>query len=86
MLPILFRRKNFEIPKENGYLQTKWVDSWGGKVRDDYHVRMTVKFSPDHRHVDLKSEAKYEGEDDVELGTDTALQDEIYNGLMSRLK
>ncbi len=74
------------LNKENGYVQTKWIDSWGGKVRDDYFVRLTVKFSTDHRNVDIRAEAKYEGEDDWELGTDTELQDKVFSDLAAQLK
>lgn len=54
--------KEFDIEivsKTDGYLRTAWVYTWTGKVEESYKVRAVIKFSPDHKKVEVKSEAQF---------------------------
>jgi len=54
--------KRFDIAilsKDDGYARTAWLYTWTGDLTNDYRVRTTVKFAPDHKVVNFKSEAEY---------------------------
>ena len=56
----LARKFDIEIlSKEDGYLRTGWLYSWTGKLEESYKVRAVVKFTPDKRKVEIKSEAQH---------------------------
>jgi hypothetical protein len=71
------------LSKENGYMRTTWLYSWTGQLRQDYRVRVTIKFSPDHKKVDVKSEANYQSKNGWITGSDTALLQTLKTDLMS---
>ena len=48
-----------QLSKSDGYVRTNWLYTWTGKVTENYRVRVTCKFSPDRRSVEIKSEAEY---------------------------
>lgn len=80
---LLIRRFDMEVlSKDNGYMRTTWLFSWTGQLREDYRVRVTVKFSPDHKKVDVKSEANYQSKDGWVIGSDTALLQTLKTDLM----
>ncbi|MFC1525006.1 PEGA domain-containing protein [Planctomycetota bacterium] len=70
------------LSKENGYMRTAWLFSWTGELREDYRVRVTIKFSPDHKKVDVKSEANYKHKTGWLMGSDTALLKTLKTDLM----
>jgi len=77
--------RNFDmaiLSKENGYMRTGWLFSWTGVLRDDYKVRVTIKFSPDKTKVDVKSEANYREKIGWILGSDTSLLKTLKTDLM----
>lgn len=70
--------KRFEmdmISKEGGYGRTNWIYTWNDKGRftEKYRTRVTFKFSPDRKKVDIKTEAEYGGEPKWIRGYDTRL-------------
>jgi len=66
--------RDFDIEyasKEDGYLRTAWLYSWSGIHQANYRVRVTVKYSPDRRALELKPEAQYCKGNVWLLGVDT---------------
>ena len=47
------------ISKEDGYLRTGWLYTWTGKLEESYKVRAVIKFSPDRKIVEIKSDAQF---------------------------
>ena len=82
----LVKRFDLEIlSKENGYLRTNWLYSWTGRLNERYRVRVTVKFSPDHRKIELKSEAEYGGAGMWIMGYDTRLLETIKSDITGNI-
>jgi hypothetical protein len=54
-------------------------------VRENYRVRVTAKFSPDHKLVEIKSEAEYGGAGDWISGYDTRLLETIKTDVMGKV-
>ncbi len=74
VVDLIVRKFEAEIlSKEDGYLRTTWLYTWTGELREDYRVRVTVKFVPDRTKVDIKSEANYLRGENWIIGSDTAL-------------
>ena len=48
----------------------------------DYRVRVTTKFSPDHRKLEVKSEAQFHTSSGWVLGTDEALLQTLKTDIM----
>ena len=86
------RKFDIEIlSKEDGYLRTGWLYSWTGQLKDSYKVRAVIKFTPDKRKLDVKSEARHfnpgflglgEG---WEIGTDELLTTTLRTDLMGKV-
>jgi hypothetical protein len=82
----LVKRFDMEIlSQQDGYARTTWLYSWTGKVQDDYRVRVTAKFSPDHKKVEVKSEAEYGGPGNWVAGYDTRLLETIKTDIMGKV-
>jgi len=48
VVDLIVRKFEAEIlSKEDGYLRTTWLYTWTGELREDYRVRVTVKFVPE---------------------------------------
>jgi len=74
VVDLIVRKFEAEIlSKEDGYLRTTWLYTWTGELREDYRVRVTVKFAPDRMKVDIKSEANYLRGENWVIGSDTAV-------------
>lgn len=74
VVDLIVRKFEAEIlSKEDGYLRTTWLYTWTGELREDYRVRVTVKFVPDRTKVDIKSEANYLRGENWIIGSDTAV-------------
>ena len=79
--------KKFElevIPKDGGYIRTAWIHTWwkAGVLTENYRVRAIIKFTPDRRQVDVKTEAHYLEGGSWVLGTDTRLLQTVKTDIM----
>lgn len=82
VMDILIRNFDIEVAqKDNGYIRTGWVYTWTGKYTDYYRVRVTVKFEPEKRSLDLKSEAYYRDY----VGYDTRLLETVKSDIMGTI-
>lgn len=87
VVDMLVRRFDIEtMSKEDGYLRTTWLYTWTGKVKENYRVRVTVKFNQDRTKCDIKSEAEYDspGRGWV-MGYDTRLLETLKTDLMGTI-
>jgi len=83
IVDLLTRRFDLEvISKENGYVRTNWLYTWTGIMDEDYRVRVTIKFAPDHSKLEVKSEAQFRSESGWLLGTDEALLQTLKTDIM----
>ncbi len=74
------------IQKDSGYARTNWLYTWYvDEDRQDYRVRVTLKFSGDKSKVAIKTEAEYGGSGEWIQGTDSALLEDIYGDLSGKL-
>ena len=79
------------LSKEDGYIRTEWLYSWAGKLTQDYKVRSLIKFNPDKRIVEVKSEAQfYDGGyfgigAGWVMGTDELLSTTLRSDIMGRV-
>ena len=86
VIDLLVKKFDVEIlSKGDGYARTGWLHSWTGEVRSDYRVRCTIKFSPDHTKVEVKSEAQYLVDSDWQPGMDTALLQTLKTDFMGSI-
>jgi hypothetical protein len=79
--------KKFElemISREGGYVRTSWIYTWWkvGELTENYRVRAIVKFSPDWKKVDIKTEANYLKKGGWIVGTDTRLLQTVKTDIM----
>jgi ribosomal protein S17E len=82
----LVKRFDLEIlSQQDGYMRTTWLYTWTGTVRENYRVRVTAKFSPDHKLVEIKSEAEYGGSGNWISGYDTRLLETIKTDVMGKV-
>jgi hypothetical protein len=83
IVDLLARRFDLEvISKDNGYVRTNWLYTWTGVMSEDYRVRVTVKFAPDHSKLEVKSEAQFRDVSGWVLGTDEALLQTLKTDIM----
>ena len=73
------------LSQQDGYARTTWLYSWTGKVEENYRVRVTIKFSPDHKIVEVKSEAEFGGPGHWIPGYDTRLLETIKTDIMGKV-
>jgi hypothetical protein len=82
----LVKRFDIEIiSRQDGYIRTTWLYTWTGRVMENYRVRVTAKFSPDHTKVEVKSEAEYGGQGLWVMGYDTRLLETIKTDVMGTI-
>lgn len=79
--------KKFElemISREGGYVRTSWIHTWWkkGELTEKYRVRAIIKFSPDHKRIDIKTEANYLEKSEWIVGTDTRLLQTVKTDIM----
>ncbi len=79
--------KKFElelISREGGYVRTSWIFTWWkvGELTENYRVRAIIKFSPDWKKVDIKTEANYLKKQGWIVGTDTRLLQTVKTDIM----
>lgn len=86
VIDTLVKRFDLEIlSQQDGYARTTWLYSWTGKVQENYRVRVTTKFSPDHRVAEVKSEAEYGGPGNWVGGYDSRLLETIKTDIMGKV-
>jgi allantoicase len=79
--------KKFEmamISKDGAYARTGWIYTWNtkGKYTNDYRNRVIIKFSPDRKQVEIKTEAQYGSEGKWKNGYDSRLLKTIKQDIM----
>jgi hypothetical protein len=72
------------VSKENGYIRTDWLYSYGGAYQFGYRVRVTVRFSPDQKTVRVKTEAQAMDGNNWIIGIDSRLISTLKTDLMGR--
>jgi hypothetical protein len=56
---LISRKFDIEIlSRDDGYIRTAWLYSWTGELEETYKVRAVIKFTPDKRVAEVKSEAQ----------------------------
>ena len=82
----LVKRFDLEvISREDGYIRTRWLYTWTGKATENYRVRIAAKFSPDHRKIEVKSEAEYGGPGKWVMGYDVNLLSTVKSDIMGTI-
>ena len=71
--------------KEDGYIRTAWLYAYGGPFRFDYRVRVTMRFSADHKTLRVKTEANLKDHENWILGVDSRLVSTIKTDLMGTI-
>jgi hypothetical protein len=80
---ILSREFDFNtVLKADGYIQTAWMYTWSGLYQENYKVRVTVKFSPDRKLLQVRSEAWALAGKAWIVGTDSQLMTTMKTDLM----
>jgi hypothetical protein len=78
VLDTLTKKFDMEILQQSdGYARTAWSHTWTGKRTRNYRVRVTVEFAPDHKSVEVKSEAESGGPGKWVKGYDSRLLETI---------
>ena len=86
LVDLLVKRFDLEVlSKDNGYVRTTWLYSWTGAMREDYRVRVTAKFSPDQRMLEVKSEANFKIGRNWVIGSDTAVLTTLKTDIMGTI-
>jgi hypothetical protein len=74
----LIKRFDMDLmSRADGYLRTHWSYTWKGELDPTYRVRVALKFSPDMKTLEVKTEAQSGGEGEWVTGYDTRLRDTI---------
>lgn len=73
------------LSKDNGYLRTNWQYTWTGRLNERYRVRVTAKFSPDKKKLEMKSEAEFGGAGYWVQGYDTRLLSTLKTDIMGSI-
>ena len=82
----LVKRFDIEImSRQDGYIRTNWLNTWTGKMQEDYRVRVTAKFSPDRKKVDFKSEAEFGGPGNWIIGYDSRLLETVKTDVIGKI-
>ncbi len=86
VIDVLVKRFDLEVlSQQDGYARTTWLYSWTGKMNENYRVRVTIKFAPDHSKVEVKSEAEYGGPGSWVAGYDARLLETMKTDIMGRI-
>ena len=86
VMDVLVKRFDIEVlSQQDGYARTTWLYSWTGKMDENYRVRVTIKFAPDHSKVEVKSEAEYGGVGNWVPGYDARLLETMKTDIMGRI-
>ena len=77
--------KDFDVAvvfKEDGYIRTDWLYSYGGKYNFEYRLRVTVRFTPDKKSLHVRTDAQFKDGDNWLLGVDSRLLTTLKTDLM----
>jgi hypothetical protein len=92
IVDLIARKFDIEvISKEDGYFRTGWLYTWTGKLDEYYKVRAIIKFKPDKRVVEIKSEAQHFAPGFLgigrgwEMGTDELLTTTLRSDIMGKV-
>ncbi len=82
-MDFLVKRFDMEmLSRTDGYLRTHWSYTWKGEFNQKYRIRIALKFSPDRKTLEIKTEAESGGEGKWVTGYDTRLRDFIRTELV----
>lgn len=82
VLDILIQRFDIEVSEqESGYIRTGWLYTWTGDYKENYRVRITVKFKIEDNVLRLKTEAIYNDY----TGYDTRLLQTVKSDIMGSI-
>ncbi len=70
------------VLKDEGYLQTSWLNTWSGMYQDNYRVRVTVRFASDRKSIQMRTEAWAMIDGRWYIGTDSRLLATLKTDLM----
>ncbi len=70
------------VLKDDGYIRTEWLYSYGGRYDHEYRLRVTACFTPDKRNLRVKTEAQFKDGDNWLLGVDSVLLTTLKTDLM----
>lgn len=73
------------VNQDGGYLRTGWDYKWTGAINESYRVRSLVKFAPDKRSLQVRSDAEYLGSNGWVMGEDERLTVTLKSDLMGKL-
>jgi hypothetical protein len=86
VVDLLVKRFDLEIlEKDDGYIRTTWLYTWTGEMRENYRVRVTIKFNERKTKVEVKSEAHYGGAGKWVVGSDTRLLSTFKTDIMGSI-
>ncbi|MCK4856431.1 MAG: hypothetical protein KAT58_00520 [candidate division Zixibacteria bacterium] len=88
VVDILARRFELEVISKDGmYVRTAWLYTWWkvGEVTDKYRVRAVVKFAPDMKTLDIKTEAHFLKDKQWLVGYDTRMLETIKTDIAGTL-
>jgi hypothetical protein len=86
VVDLLVKRFDLEIlEKDDGYIRTSWLYTWTGEMRENYRVRVTIKFNERKTKVEVKSEAHYGGAGKWVVGSDTRLLSTFKTDIMGSI-
>ena len=71
--------------KDDGYIRTDWLYSYGGKYDFQYRLRVTVRISPDRHSVRIRTDAQFRDGDNWLLGVDSRLLSTLKTDIMGTI-
>jgi hypothetical protein len=73
------------LNQDSGYLRTGWDYKWTGELNEGYRVRSLVKFFPNMKAFQIRSEAEYRTRSGWVMGEDERLTQVLKTDLMGKL-
>jgi len=70
------------VLKDEGYMQTAWLNTWSGMYQENYKVRITIRFAHDRKSMQMRTEAWTLVEGKWYIGTDSRLTTTLKTDLM----
>lgn len=80
--------RDFDIDyasKSDGYIRTLWMNNWSGLYQEYYKVKISCKFSDDHKKLEIKPEAMAFNGHEWILGVDTRLTSTLKTDIMGTI-
>jgi hypothetical protein len=73
------------VLKDDGYIRTEWLYTYGGTYNYEYRLRVTARFAPDRRSLRIKAEAQVRDGENWVLGVDSRLLTTLKTDLMGTI-